>query len=105
MTQEEFVQNMFKEKEDFIREYLSSDSKTKVSELIKSLNLTKEQQPVLKEILDKSFTDIFYTILLGLDGSASIGGVQEDYTLHNEDGDELTGGEITGFAYEYFHEN
>ncbi|WP_181858425.1 hypothetical protein [Winogradskyella arenosi] len=49
-------------------------------------------------------TDVFYTILLGLDGCASIGGIQETYELKDENGNQLNG-EIEGYAYEYFQES
>lgn len=58
----------------------------------------------MKKILDDSFTDIFYSILLGLDGCASIGGIQEMYDLKDEKGNQLSG-EIEGYAYEYIHES
>lgn len=51
-------------------------------------------------------TDTFYTILLGLDGSASIGNSQESFKIFDEDDNLISeGGDLEGFAYEYFHEN
>lgn len=38
--------------------------------------------------------DVNYTVLLGLDGEAKIGNQQELYKLIDEEGSELTGGEI-----------
>ena len=102
MTTEEFVKAFYNEKQYFLKEYLSENSKTDVGEWIKSLNLDEQQFEILKKILDGSFTDIFYSILLGLDGSASIGGIQEVYDLKDENGNQLSG-EIEGYAYDYFH--
>lgn len=104
MTTEEFVKAFHKEKQKLLKEYLSNNSETDVGVLIKSLNLTDEQNEIMKKVLDSSFSDIFYTILLGLDGSASIGGIQEMYDLKDENGNQLNG-EIESFAYEYFQEN
>jgi len=104
MTTEEFVKAFYTEKQNFLKDYLSENSETEVGELIKSLNLTDQQNEIMKKVLDSSFTDIFYTILLGLDGCASIGGIQEMYELKDEDGNQLSG-EIEGYAYEYFHES
>ena len=57
----------------------------------------------MKEIVDGILTDDFYTILLGLDGCANIGGLQVDYEIYDEDGNLLTGfGEIQAEAGEYF---
>ncbi len=104
MNTKEFVKAFYSEKQNFLEEYLSEKSETEVGELIKSLNLTEQQTEIMKKVLNSSFTDIFYTILLGLDGSASIGGTQEMYDLKDEKGNQLSG-EIEGYAYEYFHES
>jgi len=103
MNTEKFVKAFYTEKQDLLKEYLSKKSETEVGQLIKSLNLTDQQTEIMKKVLDNSFTDIFYTILLGLDGSASIGGIQEMYDLKDENGNQLSG-EIEGYAYEYFQE-
>jgi len=103
MSTEEFVKAFYTEKQYFLKVYLSENSETEVGELIKSLNLTEQQNEIMKKVLDSSFTDIFYSILLGLDGCASIGGIQEMYDLKDENGNQLSG-EIEGYAYEYFHE-
>lgn len=49
--------------------------------------------------------DAFYTTLLGLDGEAQIGERQETFKIEDENGNELTGGEIESYAWEYFHNN
>ncbi len=54
--------------------------------------------------MDGTLTDIVCTILLGLDGCASIGGIQELYDLKDENGNQLSG-EIERYAYEYFHKS
>ena len=103
MNTEELVKLFYTEKQDFLKEYLSENPETEVGQLIKSLNLTKEQSVVMEKIMNSTLTDVFYTILLGLDGCASIGGIQETYELKDENGNQLNG-EIEGYAYEYFHE-
>ncbi len=104
MKTEEFVKAFYNEKEELIKNYTSKNSNTEVGELIKSLKLSDEQSEIMEKVLDSSFTDIFYTILLGLDGCASIGGIQELYEIKDENGNQLNG-EIEGYAYEYFQEN
>jgi len=60
----------------------------------------------LKKLIDTLLTDTFYTILLGLDGEASIGKKQTSYRIYDEKGHELTtSGKIEEYAYEYFQEN
>ena len=104
MKTEDFVKAFYSEKQNFLKEYLSEKSETEVAQLIKSLNLTNQQSEIMKKVLDSSFTDVFYSILLGLDGSASIGGIQQMYDLKDENGNQLSG-EIEGYAYAYFQEN
>lgn len=109
MTPKEFVEGFYKEKQDLLKEYLSPESQTEVGTLIKSMGLSKEQSDILEKLLDSSFTDIFYTILLGLDGCTSIGGLlQQRYTVLDENNKQVCGkehlGEVEALAYEYFHE-
>lgn len=110
MTPKEFVEGFYKEKQNLLKEYLSPDSQTEVSSLIKSMGLNKEQSDILERLLNSSFTDIFYTILLGLDGCTAIGGlIQQQFTVLDENNEQVCGeehvGEVETLAYEYFHEN
>lgn len=50
------------------------------------MDLSPEQTQLLREMLDVFTTDTLYTLLLGLDGSAALGGDQRHYTLLDEDG-------------------
>ena len=104
MKTEEFVKSFYTEKQNFLNEYLSDNTGNEVGQLIKSLNLTDEQNEIMERIMNETLTDVFYTILLGLDGCASIGGIQEMYDLKSENGNQISG-EIEGYAYEYFHES
>ncbi|WP_434035707.1 hypothetical protein [Formosa sp. 4Alg 33] len=104
MNTEELVKAFYTEKQDFLKEYLSENPETEVGQLIKSLNLTNEQSVIMEKVMNSALPDVFYTILLGLDGCASIGGIQEMYELKDENGNQLSG-EIEGYAYEYFHES
>ncbi|WP_299255900.1 hypothetical protein [uncultured Aquimarina sp.] len=104
MNTEEFVKAFYIEKQNFLKEYLSKNPESEVGQLIKSLNLTDRQNEIMEKIMDNSLTDVFYIILLGLDGSASIGGTQEIYELKDEKGNQLSGN-IEDHAYEYFQEN
>ncbi len=105
MKAEEFVKLFYKEKELFLKEYFSNNSETEVKSMIDSLNLDNNQQRTLLKILDSSFSDIFYSILLGLDGASSLGGVQQVYEIKDEEGNVISVGDIETFAYEYFQNN
>ena len=105
MTPKEFVQLFHKEKSDLLNIYFNNLKNTEVGLDIESLNLTEDQIDIMKGIIDKVLTDTMYTILLGIEVEASIGGIQQKYKLYDENGDKLTGcGEIEEYAYEYFQE-
>jgi hypothetical protein len=103
MTPKDFVEGFFKLKQELLDTYVQSKRESEVGAKIASLGLSESQQATMKEILDVALTDALYTVLLGLDGEASIGGVQEAYELYDESGNLLTGGEIEGPAWERFH--
>lgn len=103
MTPEEFVAAFYKEKQLILSEYLSDHTETQVGQLIKSMALTVKQREILIKVLGSSLSDVFYTILLGLDGSSSIGGIQEAYELSDEKGNPISG-EIEAYAFQYFQE-
>lgn len=105
MTPEEFVKNFYLECKTLVDLYLNADNETDVSKLIADLQLDEQKTEKLRQILNGVLRDAFYTTLLGLDGEAQIGERQETYKIEDENGNELTGGEIEGFAWEYFHNN
>jgi hypothetical protein len=104
MTPKDFVEGFFQLKQELLDTYFKSQPDSAVGAQIASLCLSPSQQATLKEILDGALNDALYTVLLGLDGEASIGGVQEAYELYDESGNLLTGGEIEGWAGERFND-
>lgn len=57
-------------------------------------------------MLNLVLNENYYTLLLGLDGEAALGNVQNAYKLYDEDGNLLNErGEIEEAAYRYFMEN
>lgn len=105
MTPEEFVKNFYLERKSLVNLYLNSDSSTDVSKLIANLQLNPEKTDLLRQILNGVLRDAFYNTLLGLDGESQIGAGQENYKIEDENNNELTGGEIEAYAWEYFHNN
>ena len=102
MTPAQFVRLFAKEKRELLHSYLT-ETDTEAGAHVKALKLSRAQEKILKSILDGVLTDAFYTVLLALDGAASLGGKQVAYSLRDEDGNELTGGEIEAAAWEQFH--
>jgi hypothetical protein len=104
MTIEQFVDCCAKERASLLATYLTPGSASQVAADIETLRLSDEQKRLMERIVGGILTDAFYTLLLGLDGAASIGGVQEVYDLRASDGTRLTGiGELEALAYERFH--
>jgi hypothetical protein len=106
MNAKEFVELFYVEKNNMLKLYFGSPKDTEVGLKIDNLGLTTEQMEKMKSIIDAVLTDSMYTILLGLDGEASIGNVQQTYKLYDENGCEISNcGEIEQHAYEYFNED
>lgn len=106
MTTEEFVKNFYLEKQNILHSAFENQSeyKTLVSTKIGELNLNEVQVEQLRNIISNLLTDTFYTILLGLDGSASIGGSQQSFKIYDEEEQLISeSGDLESYAYEYFH--
>ena len=96
----------WKQERDYLLElYSSGQEETAVSALIDKMALSTDQKEQMKQVLGQVLTDTFYTLLLGLDGSASIGGVQESFKIYDEEENLISDcGELETKAWEHFHE-
>ena len=104
MTSDEFAKNFYLEKLNFLKSCFEEQPKypSAVNVKIKEMALDSTQQEQLKEVIDTLLTDVFYTVLLGLDGESSIGDTQQTY---DQEGSLISDcGELEVSAYEYFHE-
>ena len=107
MTSDEFAKNFYLEKLNFLKSCFEEHPKypSAVNVKIKEMALDSTQQEQLKEVIDSLLTDVFYTVLLGLDGESSIGNIQQTYRIYDEDNNLISDcGELEASAYEYFHE-
>jgi len=102
MRAEEFVNLFYSEKQDLLKAFFDHSDKTHVGKLISEMKLNVKQQTQIRGVMDAALTDCLYTVLIGLDGGAAIGGLQEDYVLTDESGNTLSG-DIGSCAYEIFH--
>ena len=106
MTSDEFAKNFYIEKLKFLESSFeqSPQSPSTVNAKIKEMRLTEIQTDQLKEVMDRLLNDVFYSILLGLDGECPIGNIQQVYSLYDEEGNLISDcGELEASAYEYFH--
>ena len=105
MTGEQFVKLCYDEKEAILSEYFRDGSQTIVAEKLRSLFEKGIGKDELYELLNLVLNENYYTLLLGLDGEAALGNVQNAYKLYDEDGNLLNEcGEIEEAAYRYFME-
>lgn len=104
MTPAEFVRHWRMEKDGLLELFMSTAGETLVSQRIASMALSEQQAIALREVLSLALTDTFYTLLLGLDGATSIGGVQHGYRVLDEDGRLICGdGRVEAEAYVQLH--
>lgn len=105
MTARQFVAAWKREKRDLVKAFGNANGSTLVATRLRELDLSSAQRKEVIAILDAALTDAFYTLLLGLDGSASIGGIQQTYKIYGEDGKLISdGGEIEAEAADAFQQ-
>ena len=105
MSGEDFVGLVFNEKEQLKKEFFNERSKSLVARKINDLTSKGVPKEQLYELVELILTDVYYGLLLGLDGAASLGGVQAEYKISDEDGNIINDcGELEASAYEYFYE-
>jgi hypothetical protein len=92
------------EKDGLLELFMSTAGETVISQRIASMGLSEQQTIALREVLNLTLTDTLYTLLLGLDGATSIGGVQQSYRVLDEDGCLICGdGSVEAEAYAQLH--
>ena len=107
MTSDEFAKNFYLEKLNILKSCFEEQPEypSTVNAKIKEMALSSTHQEQLKDVIDTLLTDVFYSILLGLDGENSIGNTQQTYKIYDKDGNLISDcGELEVSAYEYFHE-
>lgn len=103
MNAEEFVQAWRREKDSLVKNYTQGENETAVSEYLSQMNLDQQQAELLNKAIEQMLTDTFYSLLIGLDGAGSIGGVQHTFKLLDEDENLISDcGDIEAEAWEQF---
>ena len=101
MTAEEFVNNCYKEKQEMLKIYFDKEKETQVGNQIKNIvskgSILNDE---VKGLVNSVMNEVFYTILLGLDGETSLGDVQMQYKVYDENDNLLDG--IESYAYDSF---
>lgn len=104
MLLNEFVMGLKKERDALFASYVGPDSLSDVAQQLQQAQLSDEQSGKVAAALDVALTDAFYTILLALDGAASLNGSQQSYRLENELGEVISTGDgsLEARAFEVF---
>ncbi|MDO4879823.1 MAG: hypothetical protein Q3983_00945 [Capnocytophaga sp.] len=106
MTSDEFAKNFYIEKQKYVKAYFQAQPEypSAVNAKIKAMALPPSEQEKLKEVIDLLLNDVFYGVLLGLDGEYPIGNTQQTYRIYDEEGNLISDcGELEVSAYDYFH--
>lgn len=105
MTGEEFVKLCYEEKENVLKEYFAQSTCTEVGEKIRMLIANGTSRDDLYELIASVLNETYYSLLLALDGEASLGGTQANYKIYDEENELLNEcGEIEEVAFKYFME-
>ena len=86
---------------ELVNDFTHRASGSEVAAKIAMLGLDDQQARQLTAILDPVVRDTLYTMLLALDGAASLGGCQQQFTVTDEDGNVIE--DIEAAAWECFH--
>jgi len=104
MSAKQFVANWNTERKSLLQQFVGGN--TLASKQIAAMELSPLQIEQLQQVLDTVLTDTMYTLLLGLDGAASIGGTQQAYQIRDEAGNLVSdSGELEAEAFSQFHAN
>jgi len=68
-----------------------SQGETRLGALLDGLALADGQREQILALIKLAIDDATYQLVCGIEGSASLGDSQQDYTLLDEDGNTLTG--------------
>ena len=102
ISAEQFVDEFAGLRQSLLSLYFSHDSEISRHDLLLENGFTAEQIELTKSIASDVLKDALYTVLLGLDGAASINKAQITYKLLDENSNEITG-DLEGIAWERFH--
>ncbi|GKS73319.1 hypothetical protein AVME950_00505 [Acidovorax sp. SUPP950] len=103
MQASEFVSNWYQLKGELVAAFTTADGTSETAKKITALNLTPTQFKQVECIIDNVIRDTMYTLLLGLDGAASIGNDQRHLTIADESGQPI--GNLEDEAWRRFHGN
>jgi hypothetical protein len=92
MDAETFAFACRRERDSMLALYSDASTATEVSGKLASANLSGAQKAIVLDAIGTILTDVFYSIILALDGASSLGGLQQNYRLLDEQGETISQG-------------
>jgi len=93
MGPENLAEACKEERDALLALYADVDGGSSVGEHLRVADLSQAQHEHVIAALHDALTDAFYTMLLALDGAASLGGRQQAYTLSDASGSAIASGD------------
>ena len=92
MDATEFAISCKRERDMMFEEYANPQRETAVGQYLDAAKLSTVQREHVMKALNQALTDSFCTMLMALDGAASLGGNQQSYRIFDENGDTVSSG-------------
>lgn len=107
MKSKEFALAVREERDALLSMYADPAGGSTVADHLAAADLTSNQRLETLAAIEAAVSDAFYTLLLALDGSASLGGSQQSFVLSDEGGDVIANGDgrLEAAAWEAFYGN
>jgi len=106
MATREFVKACKEERDALLALYIDRSSRSKVGAHLDAAELSPKQRTEVLAALDTALTDAFYTLLMGIAGTGTLGGSQQEYRLVDEHSRPISpsgDADLEAFAFDLFH--
>ncbi len=102
----DFVRAAKAERDAMALTYSAANAGSAVGGHLAKAKLTDAQRKEVTAAIDQVLTDAFYTMMLALDGAASLGTIQQSYRILMEDGSEISAGDgsLESAAFQVFQQ-
>lgn len=100
----EFARACHEERNALLAAFTDPSGQTQVAINLAEAMLTPNQRQQVVAAMEAALTDTIYTLLLALDGSASLGGKQQTFAVYHGDGTVIANGDgrLEAAAWEVF---
>lgn len=96
-----FVSNCLALRRELLDAWTDPQGTSDIATRIRALALSEQQSAALRAIIDAALRDSMYTLLLALDGAASLGPDQQRFSILDEEGERIEN--LEAEAWRQFH--